>query len=155
MTMPTLRAAAAAVVAAYDAAAPDWWPPEIDTLRDLLAADDAFDRACAKAAADLAVGLPDNVVPEPARDADMRRRLAAWFTPAGQLHDLDVTTAMARENRRMLAALAPCHPDCALGAADHPGTTGYRCLDASGATLPFPGEAYPGECDDRDPLDVV
>lgn len=46
-----------------------------------------------------------------------------------------------------------CHPDCALGTADHPGSRGYRCLDAHGDTLPFPGEAYAGEADE--PLDLV
>jgi hypothetical protein len=38
---------------------------------------------------------------------------------------------------------AGCHPGCALGGADHPGSRGYRCIDGHGVTLPFPGEDYP------------
>src|SRR5689334_14800131 len=34
-----------------------------------------------------------------------------------------------------------CHADCTIGpSADHHGTMSYRCMDADGKALPFPGE---------------
>lgn len=49
--------------------------------------------------------------------------------------------------------MSACHPDCIIGVGnDHPGYLGYRCLDVNVNTLPFPGEAYPGEADEEPEL---
>lgn len=71
---------------------------------------------------------------EAARTEQAKPGTDAWFA------DLPEWEKRAGAER-LLEAVKTCHPRCDLGPReDHPGYLGYRCIDASGRSLPWPDE---------------